>query len=84
VTDGDCTASGERGSRSPKRANQHRRHPLAEIKRQSQCSQYLVAGAQDIGRADTAGPDPPDVAKPGEPRHHQAERNGPEQVADDG
>src|SRR6202043_1693699 len=46
--------------------------------------EHLVAGAQDVGRADAARADLADVAEAGDPGQQQPERDRAEQVAKDG
>jgi hypothetical protein len=65
-------------------ANQERDAGLADIEDEREEGEILAAGAQNVGRADIARADLPDVAEPRELRDHQPERDRAQQVADDG
>src|SRR5207302_9271621 len=67
---------------APRPADQYGGQAFRHVKRERQCGKRLAAGAQDIGRADTAGADLANIAAPGEPGQHQPERDRAEQIAD--
>src|SRR6185295_1539878 len=53
-----------------------------QIEQQRERCQGLVACAQDIGRADIAGADLPQIAEPGELGKDESEGDGTEQIAE--
>ena len=72
----------EREVRVEPAGDEHGRRAFQCIEQQGEGGKPLVAGAQHIGRADIAGADLADVAKPGGARDQQAERDRAEQIAE--
>ena len=72
-------------SRAPEqgRSQQHRRRALQHVAEQGQCRQLLVAGAQDIRRADIAGADAAQVGPAAQAGQDDAEGDRAEQIAED-
>ena len=72
---------GLRGVLAEDRAgDQYRGRALAAVEQERGERRALVAGAEDVGRADIAGADLSDVAVPGETAEDQPERNGAQKV----
>jgi hypothetical protein len=74
----------ERGNVAPFLRDHHGGCTLRQIEQQGQSGKALAASAQDIGRADIAGPDLSDVAVPGEPGQQQPERDRAEEIPENG